>query len=89
MTTYSGTCRGGPYDGKDLEHTSKHYRINLLPPLSIHDNINQETVKPRYGIYGYVLGQWIWHTVDEWDNANSPYLSMRKMLPPDRSGFGV
>jgi hypothetical protein len=60
---YSGRCRGGPWDGKDLFSEWRTYRVPIAPPLQLRidaeppDHVDELT----YGFYEYCLGQWVWH----------------------------
>jgi hypothetical protein len=64
---YQGRCRGGPWDGKDLESVWRRHKVVIMPPLRIKyppdytppDRLEQDQLK--YGHYEHVLGQWVWH----------------------------
>jgi len=66
-TTYAGICRGGPLDGRLLEHFSKRYRvvIPIMRPLQVRPLDEAPTkASPIFDSeqseYVFVLGQWIW-----------------------------
>ena len=62
---FSGICRGGPYDDKQLEHTAPTFRVMTLPPIEFlrfsEFTPGPDTMKPKVGAYRHVLQQWIWH----------------------------
>jgi hypothetical protein len=61
MDRFVGHCRGGPKDGKCLEHDLPYYHVVIgnLPKVNF--------VKPdeelKYGTYfwDYAAGRWQWH----------------------------
>jgi hypothetical protein len=62
MRAYSGRCRGGPWDGKDLEAERRTYKVAIIPPLTFDfRNTVKDQVELKYGHYEHVLGQWVWH----------------------------
>jgi hypothetical protein len=62
---YSGRCRGGVWDGKDLSSEWRTYQVPFIEPLSLRaafgDAPLDASVIVKYGFYEYVLGQWVWH----------------------------
>ena len=58
-----GTCRGGPYDGKEVAHWSPLYVVMVAEqtPLRITETApTDQPPKTKMGAYRYILGQWIW-----------------------------
>jgi hypothetical protein len=47
--TFNGSCRGGPLEGKSLEHHQNVYRIFEPPSYEL------------LGEYWHQDGQWAWH----------------------------
>jgi hypothetical protein len=64
---YSGRCRGGPWDGKDLFSEWRTYRVPIAPQISAFVDPRSavesppDYVKLTYGFYEHCLGQWVWH----------------------------
>lgn len=59
---YNGYCRGGPWDGRMIEHESKIYFVPLRPPprVSFDSKIVSLHNPLKIGMYEYLLGQWLW-----------------------------
>lgn len=70
---FCGICRGGPFDGKMLEHDRDIYRAAKLPPISFRRSDEPPSVTaPRWGSYRLVLGQWIWRADADHQNVRMP-----------------
>jgi hypothetical protein len=68
MRHFTGTCRGGPFDGKDLAHTRREYRVAKLKPVKFL-NPNEppeppEKLTPEWGTYRHVASNWVWRDGD-------------------------
>jgi hypothetical protein len=65
MKLYTGRCRGGPWDGKDLEAEFYTYKVAIMPPLTFRPASEPpdppQHIDLKWGQYEYVLGQWVWH----------------------------
>jgi hypothetical protein len=67
MKLYSGRCRGGPWDGKDLEAEFRTYKVAIMPPLENFVSAKWREQHPpdhsnlKWGQYEHILGQWVWH----------------------------
>ena len=59
---FAGRCRGGPWDGKDMEQLHYEYRVARLPPISLRPAFEppDKIVEAKWGTYHHVAGQWIW-----------------------------
>ncbi|HEY2245676.1 MAG TPA: hypothetical protein VGH47_15910 [Xanthobacteraceae bacterium] len=63
MSCFQGRCRGGPWDGKDLEADREIYKVALMPPLQVKyppDYTPSDRIELTWGTYHHVLGQWVW-----------------------------
>ena len=60
--TFAGRCRGGPWDGKDMEWARPEYRLPMLPPISFRQAYEPppEIVELKWGTYRFVACNWIW-----------------------------
>jgi hypothetical protein len=64
---FSGRCRGGPWDGKDLAHEWPRYRVPIRVPfkLSLPTDSPPETILSlKWGVYHHVADNWIWRDED-------------------------
>jgi hypothetical protein len=61
--TFVGYCRGGPMDGKQIEHDVPFYRV-VIPPRRSNarrpDPQMPAATNIKVGQYVHVANQWIW-----------------------------
>lgn len=62
---YSGVCRGGPWDGKEMVQDRPVWVVAMLGPLGFPvetDDMRRWPLPVRHGEYHYVAGQWVWRS---------------------------
>ena len=59
---FAGRCRGGPWDGKDMEWSRPEFRLPVRAPLPFLSDFKPPEVilSLKWGSYRHVAGQWIW-----------------------------
>lgn len=70
MKIYRGVCRGGPFDGKQLEWEAGEYRVPIRPPIevSLTSEPPPDIVELQWGTYRHMvagaLPVWVWRDDD-------------------------
>lgn len=63
----SGTCHGGPLDGRTLHHPEPAYRVAIDPypgrggPKTIPGMVASADPFIKFGTYRFADGVWTWH----------------------------
>lgn len=58
---FCGICRGGPWDGQNMQHDRPEYRVPIMQNFTLRPtNGEPPNAELKWGTYRLILGNWIW-----------------------------